>query len=783
MKTIFTFTLACIAIGMGTINAQNFGWARSIGGVNDDRAYSISADANGNIYTTGHFEGTVDFDPGPETVNLTSVGNKDIFIMKLTPAGHFLWAKAIGGTNNDRGFSMAIDDVGNAFITGTFMGTADFDPGIGTTNLTSVGNDDVYVLKMDTDGNFLWAKSFGGTANDLPRAISTDTFGNVYVTGNFRSNVDFDPGVETTNLTSLGTDDIFIQKLDTDGNFIWAKSFGGPQNDQVRSIAIDAAGNVYTTGEFSGTVDFDPGVGTANLTVSGTHDVFAQKLDTNGNFIWAKRLPLRLGNSICVDALGNVYIAGQIYDGNVCASNEVNVRKMDTNGNLLWTKSFGAGGDEGLYIQGFSLKVDAFGNVYTMGWVDSNTYFDPIGFYGALGSYYLPNCGSGEMDTFLQKLDPSGYFVWALRYGGSSYCYGQSITLDAIGNIYTIGLFQGYGDFDPSFDPGITYLNSEGSYDIFIQKINQCVETEGEDIQAACGSYTWIDGKTYNSSNYTAKYNLINATGCDSTVTLKLTIGNGSMGVDTRTACNSYTWIDGNTYTASNNTATYTTINALGCDSIVTLNLTITNPTIAIDTQSACNSYTWIDGITYTASNNTATYVLNNTAGCDSIVTLNLTVNSISNIGTTLIGAVISANKSNATYQWINCDNNQRIEGATNQTFTATESGNYAVEVTENGCSNISECVEVAIVGIDELSNDLLVTVYPNPTQGTVEINLGSTIQDVELVLTDIQGKVIYARNYPSLFRTNIELPNEKGVYLLKLKAQENTRTVRLVKD
>ena len=115
--------------------------------------------------------------------------------------------------------------------------------------------------------------------------------------------------------------------------------------------------------------------------------------------------------------------------------------------------------------------------------------------------------------------------------------------------------------------------------------------------------------------------------GCDSTVILDLTITNSNAGTDIQTVCDSYTWIDGNTYTESNNTATWILTNTSGCDSTVTLDLTITNSNTGIDTQVACDSYTWIDGNTYTSSNNTATWNLINTSGCDSTVTLDLTIN------------------------------------------------------------------------------------------------------------------------------------------------------------
>ena len=140
-----------------------------------------------------------------------------------------------------------------------------------------------------------------------------------------------------------------------------------------------------------------------------------------------------------------------------------------------------------------------------------------------------------------------------------------------------------------------------------------------------------IDGNTYTESNNTATDTLVNAVGCDSVVTLDLTILNSSSGTDVQTACDSFTWIDGNTYTASNNTAIDTLVNAMGCDSVVTLDLTILNSTSGTDVQTACDSFTWIDGNTYTESNNTATDTLVNAMGCDSIVTLNLTIQKHSN--------------------------------------------------------------------------------------------------------------------------------------------------------
>ena len=215
----------------------------------------------------------------------------------------------------------------------------------------------------------------------------------------------------------------------------------------------------------------------------------------------------------------------------------------------------------------------------------------------------------------------------------------------------------------------------------------------GNDNQTHCNSFIWIDGNTYTSNNTTATHTLTNAVGCDSIVTLNLTILNSSTGTDNQTHCNSFIWIDGNTYTSNNTTATHTLINSVGCDSVVTLNLTINYDNTGIDTKVACNSYTWIDGITYTSNNNTATHTLTNIYGCDSVVTLDLTVN-YSNTGidtqiacdsfTWIDGNSYTLSNNTATHTLSNiygCDSvvtlNLTVVYSTSSSFTVTNCDSY----------------------------------------------------------------------------------------------------------
>ena len=298
------------------INAQtpSFEWAKSAGGTTNDLGRDIATDVSGNVYTTGDFSGTVDFDPGAGVFNLTSQGSSDIFVSKLDANGNFVWAKAMGGPSGDNGNSVAVDASGNVYTTGTFRFTSDFDPGPSVFNLidpAGAGGADIFVSKLDASGNFIWAKQMGGPEFDNSSSIAVDNSGNVFTTGYFQLTADFDPGPATFNLTSTVTD-IFVSKLDALGNFVWAKAMGGTGVSEGRSITTDLSGNLYTTGQFDGVTDFDPSAGVFNLTAA-SEDIFVSKLNASGNFVWAKQLggaSSDYGFSIAVDASGNVHTTG-----------------------------------------------------------------------------------------------------------------------------------------------------------------------------------------------------------------------------------------------------------------------------------------------------------------------------------------------------------------------------------------------------------------------------------------------------------------------------------------
>src|SRR3990172_9145046 len=177
---------------------------------------------------------------------------------------------------------VAVDGSGAVYVTGSFNGTADFDPGGGTLNLTSAGFTDVFVSKLDAAGGLVWARQLGGTDNDYGSGVTVDGSGTVYVTGTFYGTADFDPGESTFNRTSAGSSDVFVSKLDAAGDLVSPRQLGGTDDDRGLGVAVDGSGNVYVTGLFSATADFDPGGGISNLTSAGLTDVFVWKMDVAG---------------------------------------------------------------------------------------------------------------------------------------------------------------------------------------------------------------------------------------------------------------------------------------------------------------------------------------------------------------------------------------------------------------------------------------------------------------------------------------------------------------------
>jgi hypothetical protein len=269
---------------------------------------------------------------------------------------------------------------------------------------------------------------------------------------------------------------------------------------------------------------------------------------------------------------------------------------------------------------------------------------------------------------------------------------------------------------------------------------------------------------------------LMNSTGCDSIITLNLTINNSTSNTMNQTSCNSYTF---NNQTLTTSGVYYDTlINSTGCDSIITLNLTINNSTSNTINQSACNSYTF--------NNQTITQsgiyfdTLINSAGCDSMITLNLTINN-PNTATIQNGTQLTATATGASYQWLTCNPYTIISGANSQSYTATANGDYAVAVTENGCTDTSNCITVNSVGINEIHANNSITTSPNPTSSIIKIEC--PMNGANVILYNSFGQKLLTskiENQTSLIDIS-QYP--KGIYIAEIIDNKTSYRVKIIKE
>lgn len=297
---------------------------------------------------------------------------------------------------------------------------------------------------------------------------------------------------------------------------------------------------------------------------------------------------------------------------------------------------------------------------------------------------------------------------------------------------------------------------------------------------AACGSYTSPSGNYIWSSSGTYFDTIPIASGGDSLFTINLTIYNTNSGIDLQTACDTFTWIDGITYTASTNSPAWTLPNQYGCDSTLTLHLTLGQSNAAVDSQIACNSFTWINGITYTSSNNSATSILTNASGCDSVVTLDLTLNTLV---TTVSqnGAVLTADQAGASYQWVNCAGYVPINGANSQSFTPTSNGDYAVVLSSANCLDTSVCISINNIGNGENGQFQAIGLFPNPSASNFFLDLQTVSGLLSVRIIDALGQEVYHQAHLGGAVLPLRLEEKSGVFWVVVSADNQRAVLRLV--
>jgi len=409
---------------------------------NGNEACSMAADAWGNVYVTGYFlSPTIIFDN--DTLFNSSDNNNDVFLVKYNKIGNVLWARSFGGSGDDEPCSVAADKHGNVYVAG-FLKSPKLIFGNDTIADTSIYSS-VLLCKFDSSGKALWARNSKGNSNDEANSVSVDNADNIYMTGHFQSSkIIF--GSDT--LTNKGSLNILITKFNSDGNIIWAKSYGGNFQDNVNAITTDAKGNVFVGGAFKSPYIVFGSDTLYNNSNSYYSDLFLTKFDSNGKVLWAKSAgdysDERIYN-LATDLSGNIYATGVFYSlsfkldtitltNTSVISDNFFIAKFNANGHALWVKSGGSNSNSkpSLIVIPSSVTTDASGNSI----VTVNYNCGSVG----IGTDSLHN--AGQYDGAVVKFDRNGNLLWTKDIGGSKDDGAYAVTVNSFQNIFVAGFYQ-----------------------------------------------------------------------------------------------------------------------------------------------------------------------------------------------------------------------------------------------------------------------------------------------------------------------------------------------------
>ena len=413
-------------------------WARGFGGPGRERATGVAPDRGGTVYAVGQIEGQATLGPA----RLASAG-PDALVTSLDKTGRVTWAHTIGGPGPDEARAVAILPEGDVFVVGSFSGTADFDPGPGRTELASAGGTDVFVLRLTPAGEIVWARRLGGPQVDTGIDIAVDAKG-VSVAGSFQGSLDTGAG----RLESAGRTDGFLARLDPAGTPQWALRIGGPKDDEIRSVALEASGELWVAGSFEDRATIGAGGG-PGLESAGKLDGFLAQLGPDGKVLWSGRIGGKDEDAINAVAAGKggAWITGHFsgtadVDPGTAVTSMASVGRTDAfvarlsrTGTLRWVQRIG----EQHYDTGTGLAPDSEGGVWAL-----NVQIEKSGF--------RLDPQSKDDRAALVQLDRDGERKFVHEMAAEGGLRALDVALDSAGNPCLAGAFRGKGSVMTGFE-------------------------------------------------------------------------------------------------------------------------------------------------------------------------------------------------------------------------------------------------------------------------------------------------------------------------------------------
>jgi len=471
--------------------AQQYFGTNTFGINGNETNYDVAKDSQGNVYSVGFYAGTL-------TVGTTTVthngGNADGYLTKHDANGNPLWIKSFGGAADDVAIAVTVDNADNILITGYFQGAGsnsfDADPGpnvFALAQLSPILSRDCFIIKLDSNGDFVWAKQVsnpsGASANEDSKSIKVDAANNVYVAGGFHY-ADFDPGSGQELILASGSggaQDGFVLKLDSNGNYVWVKTFYSANNVVVESIDFDSTGNLYVAGRYQGVVDLDPSTTvTVNSTTSnGNFDCFLVKLDASGDYVWGNVYGgSGYDNPKFVKTVGSdVYIGGSLLGNQdldpsagtnmitLSGSSDGYISKFDSSGN--YTGSYIVGGSTSSEIEEmYRMIVGPNGNLFVTG-----NFLDTADFDYGTGT--TNSTSNGGLDAYILELSPSMQYVNHVTIGGTARETFAKIVFNADNSLLFSGSFNSPSvDFNPFTGVDVISNSGSNSYDNFVSRFS-----------------------------------------------------------------------------------------------------------------------------------------------------------------------------------------------------------------------------------------------------------------------------------------------------------------------
>lgn len=632
-----------------------------------------------------------------------------------------IWAVAVSGSSFEHTVDADLDSNGNLFMIGHGTGP---DMSINDSTYFANGDGDAFIAKFSANQELLWFRTLGGNDNDKGLDVHVDDNDDVIILveaagNNFNYNGDILAGVNSSG--QYGGEGVMI-KIDNDGNYLWHDH--GSVSSSFQNVVTDTNGNIYLTGFFSGSTTLGDSTELINPTDGTTRDMFVAKYSSAGTLLWAKNVggvvhnSFAYGHNIAIDELSNkIVIIGRFskdvffetatlsYD-----SYSTFIVAYDYDGTELWTtRAFSMGNS---YCQGLDIS--------------------PNGLIGIAGFNSLGPNPSGLVGFY----DLNGSILSEKVYFSPEYCRINSLEFNQAGESFIAGRFKESVTFG-SAPNGIT-LNDNASGFLLKLNINQ--------------EPVW-------------------ANKIPSSFETKVTCKNNRIFYACRTD-------EPFVY----NYGTELISNDSGDGILAEIVDNSCAPVLGTDIQTGCNSYTWLDGNTYTSDNNSATYniVGGSVDGCDSLVTLDLTIKDL-NLSVTQTDFSLIAHETEVSYQWFNCATMTPVAEANDQIFTTDLSGEYAVALISDGCQDTSACYAIMAVGIvgNDFGKELLL--YPNPTAGNFTLDLGENHDAVTIILRDIRGRMIQSKTYQERQLLNLKFDEPAGIYLLEVESEHKKAIIRLV--